>query len=248
MDARESIAAIVALGALALALPFFVPQDFVFTGDAWLLLVVGTVYVASGAVAWLSVAHDVDSFAVAFAPAVVGPAVVLFDFVGLDPAGVVAALTQPALLSALAVVAGVGLAFPLGVARRPRRQWAVVVLLVLAAVPLVLTALSALSPGPPEDRDLLVLIGMVVLAVVPLLAIPPYALGRVLRRRAGDASASPYPPLVAAAVPYLLALAGTAAAPYFVGGTVFGIWILVVPLAVVLAILGQLVRVRAGQT
>lgn len=238
------IAALLAFGLVLLFVgTLSVWNLFVSVGPPWLFLTFGFVYAASAGAAWLCTEREDNSFAIALAPALLAPAVTLLAFSGGDVVGPLTPVPRPPVLSLLAVVFGLALSFPLGVAERFRRQWLVVVLLGLATVPLLLAALSALSPGPPEDRDLLVLVGMAVLTVAPLAAIPTYGVGRAVREQRADA-ASPYPPLAALALPYVLVLAGLAAAPYFLGGTVFGLALLVVPLAVLLGICVRILQLR----
>jgi hypothetical protein len=246
VNPRPVIATIGAVGALATILGVVQPAFVPFLRRApWLALTVGVVYLACAVAAWALLETEYDSFAVAVAPAVLAPVVALLAFYGGDV--VTEFLQGPTLLivSFAAVVFGVGLSFPLGAATRARRQWAVVGALALAAIPLIAAALSALSPGPPEDRDLLVLFGIVVLTVAPLFAVPTYALGRSVRGRAVDADPSPYPPLVATALPFALALAGVVPAPYFARETIYGPWIVRIPALALLTVLLQALRVRA---
>lgn len=248
MDPRGAIATVGGLGLIAVVLGVAEPPGVpVPVGAYWLFVAVGFLYVASAVAAWVLVETSDDSFAIALAPAVLVPVVTLLLFAGGDLVAVLTPVPRLLTLSLVAIVFGMAASFPLGAATRARQQWALVAALGLAAVPLVAAALSALTPGPPEDRDLVVLVGMAVLTVAAVPAIPTYALGRSVRGEVAgaDADPSPYPPLVAAAMPFVLVLAGLAAAPYFARGTIFGPWLVVVPALALLAVLAQFLRVRA---
>jgi hypothetical protein len=244
VNPKPVIAAVGVLGAVGVVVGILNPLWIPFVpGAPWLVLTAGLVYLAAAVAAWTLLETEYDTCAVAVAPAVLAPVVALFSFYGAD---VISELVEgPGLFitAFAAVVFGLGLSFPLAAATRSRQQWAVVGALALAAVPLIVAAVSALSPGPPEDRDLVVLIGMIVLTVAPLFAVPTYALGTFTRRRDQAADPSPYPPLVAAATPFALVLAGFVPAPYFARETIYGSWIVIVPALALLAILLQGVRV-----
>lgn len=245
MNPRPVIAGVGGFGVVAIALAVAEPSWLPFLrGVPWLGLTAGVVYVACAVAAWLRLETEYDAVAVAVAPAILAPVVALLSFYGADAVAELARGPGLLAVSFAAVVFGLALSFPLGATTRPRQQWAVVGALVLAALPPIAAGLSALSPGPPEDRDLLVLVGMVALTVGPLFAAPTYALGRSTRRRVADADPSPYPPLVATALPFALVLAGFVPAPYFASGTIYGPLIVVVPALALSAIVLQVVRVR----
>lgn len=247
MGTDHWIAGVGGVGALAVVLRLLAPVAVPDLSDLlWPVGVGGVLYLASALAAWTLVKTDRDGFVVALSPAILTPPVALLAYAGWNLADMASLLTYVPTIAFLAVAVGIALSFPLGAATRRQHQWAVVAAIALAAVPLLAAAAAALTPGPPEDRNLLVLVGMVALSVAPIVAVPTYFLGRSTRERVATPDPSPYPPLVAAAMPYVLALAGFLPAPYFARETIYGPWIVIVPALVLLAIVAQGVRIRSA--
>lgn len=227
----------IGLCVLGLAQPAWAP---VIDGGPWLAVGVGMAYAAAAAAAWLVLDRDRNSMAIALAPAVLAPVSALLAYGSVIE---VLTISRPAITAAILVVFGIALAFPLGAATAARRQWAVLGLFAVAALALIAIGLPTLAPGPPEDRDLLVLIGMIALIAATLPAIGTYALGRLARSGASADDPSPYPPLLAAALPFGLTVAGLLARPLFATETVVGPLLVAVPVVALAVIALQLARV-----
>lgn len=250
MDAKGWAVAVGAVGALAVVLGVIGPPAIPGVAAVdWLFVGVGVAYLASAGCGWYlaerteRTEHGRSSVALALVPAVLAAPAALVTFAGDAVVGALTGLHLPT-LSITALVAAVALTFPLGLAARTRQQWATVGAIALTAIPLIALGASALAAGTVEDTDLVILVGAILVAAAIPPALVPYALGRRTRTAVGDGDPSVYPPLSALALPFVLILAGIAAAPYFVRVTPVGPLLVAVPLFALVAIGATALRLR----
>lgn len=228
-----SLLAIVGGGFLGAALVTAVGLEFA-TG-AFPLFVLGTAYATVGVVA-TSFRHRGEVwFPLAVLPGLVTALVALVAAGGL---GLLKTSDPLVHLLATGPPTAVAFTFALGVATRRRTQWTAVALLLLAAAPLFATLVRSIRHIEAEDGGAVLIFAVAAMAALVPFALPPYSLGRSIRRALGGASPSSRPVLAVAAVPLVLLLASLLVLPYLLTNPA----VLVVALASVAALAYLCVR------
>lgn len=175
------------------------------------VLVVATGYLTVGVCAKYFMARSERSFPLAVLPGVV---TALVSLGAAQALGLLKTSDPLVFLLVAGPPATVALAFPLGVAARPRTQWTAVGLLLAAASPLFGVVGSTVLDIKAEDAGALLILAVVAVVLFAPFVLPPYFLGRSVRRSLDAPTLSPRPPLVAAAVPLVLLLSTLLVVPY----------------------------------
>jgi len=204
-----SLLAVVGGGFLGGALVTAVGLDF--APAALPLFVLGTAYAAVGACATVFHHRGRAPFLAAVVP---GLLTALVGYVAATALGLLKTSDPIFHLLAAGPPAAIALSFALGVAARRQEQWTATGLLLVAASPLFATLVQSAVHIEAEDGGAVLIFAVVAMVALLPFAVPPYWLGRSIRRSEAGETPSARPVIVVAAVPLLLILGTLALLPY----------------------------------
>lgn len=219
MNFREAAGALALVGLTVAAVGLVAIVGPLPAGLAFVCVALGTSFVSVAAAAVVAAERDAAPLWLAVAPAVVtaGVAVLVgrsLGFLGTSNP------TVPAIVAG--AFTALTLPYALGTASAERERWAVLLLLLVAASPILATGAWAALNVDAEEGGLLLAFAVVTFAALVPPAAPNYLLGRVVCRQVRGADPPDRTSLTVAAVPFALALVPMLAMPWLVFDLIFG--------------------------